>query len=128
MSGQGGLSGHQLGEPAGDLLLGSVQASEERARRVLHGVGDDGAFGQLQIESGADGIAGHVEQLGGQRAELVHRESAVALLRRLVQRVADAGAHPARRGLLDAQLHRDGVGRLESDAADLAREVVGASA
>ncbi len=66
--------------------------SEQRARRVRHGVGDDGAFGQFQLETGSDRIAGHVEQPGRQQPELVGRQSAVAAVRRLGQRVADTGA------------------------------------
>ena len=34
------------------------------------------------------------------------------------------GAHPDHGGLLDAKLHGDGVGGLEADAADVARQAV----
>ena len=43
------------------------------------------------------------EPLGRQRAELVDGQSAVSLLRRLVERVADAGTYSGGRRLLDAQ-------------------------
>ncbi len=68
--------------------------SEQRARRVRHGVGDDGAFGQFQLDTGSDRIAGNVEQPGRQQPALVGRQSAVAAVRRLGQRVADTGAQP----------------------------------
>jgi len=85
--------------------------SEQRARRVRHGVGDDGAFGQFQLETGSDRIAGHVEQLGRQRPEFVGRQSAMAVVRRLGQRVADTGRAPGViAGLADTQFHRDHVG------------------
>jgi len=107
----GVLPRHQLDEPAGDFPLGPVHASEQRARRVRHGVGDDGAFGQFQLETGSDRIAGHVEQLGRQRPEFVGRQSAMAVVRRLGQRVADTGRAPGViAGLADTQFHRDHVG------------------
>ena len=65
------------------------------------------------------------EQRGRQRAELVGGQSAVSLLRRLVEHVADAGTYPGGRRLLDARLHRDRVGELEPDPADGPREPVG---
>ena len=121
----GELARHEVDEPLGDRPLGLVQATEEHARRVRDRVCDDGAFGQLQLESGSDRIVGHVEQAGRQRAELVGRQSAVAVVHRFGQRVADAGAHPGHRRPGDAQLHRDRVGDLEPDTANVAREAVG---
>ena len=64
-----------------------------------------------------------------QRTELVGRHSTVAVVARLVERVADTGAHSGDRGLADAQLHRDRVGCLEPDAASVwasGRVVLGA--
>ena len=46
------------------------------------------------------------------------------LVHSLGQRIRDACAHPDRRRLLDAELHRDRVGRPEADAADVADEPV----
>lgn len=43
----GGIFRRQLGEPLSDVPLGAMQFGEERARRVGHGVGDEGAVGQL---------------------------------------------------------------------------------
>jgi len=48
----------------------------------------------------------------------------MALVHRLGQRMADAGADPDHRRLLDAELHRNGVGRHEADAADVADEPI----
>ena len=120
----GELASHKVDEPLGDRPLGLVQAAEEHARRVRDGVCDDGVFGQLQLESGSERIVGHVEQAGRQRAELVGRQSAVAVVHRLGQRVADAGAHPGHRRPGDSQLHRDRVGDPEPDTANVAGEAV----
>ena len=43
---------------------------------------------------------------------------------RFGQRVGNAGSDPDHRGLLDAEFHGDGVGCLEADATDVAREPV----
>ena len=118
----GELASHKVDEPLGDRPLGLVQAAEEHARRVRDGVCDDGVFGQLQLESGSERIVGHVEQAGGQGAELVGRQSAVAVVHRLGRRVADAGAHPGHRRAGDSQLHRDRVGDPEPDTANVAGE------
>ena len=87
----GELASHKVDEPLGDRALGLLQAAEEHARRVRDGVCAAGVFGQPQLESGSERIVGHVEQAGRQRAELVGRQSAVAVVHRLGQRVADAG-------------------------------------
>ena len=93
MSGQGNFPAiSSTSRPA--ISRSARYLSEQRARRIRHGVGDDGAFGQFQLETGSDRIAGHVEQPGRQQPELVGRQSAVAAVRRLGQRVADTGAHP----------------------------------
>ena len=43
----------------------------------------------------------------------------------LGQGIGDPGADPDHRRLLDAELHGDGVGGLEADAADVARQAIG---
>ena len=48
----------------------------------------------------------------------------MALVHRLGQRVGDAGAHPDHRRLVDPEPHRDRIGGLEADAADVAREPI----
>ena len=48
----------------------------------------------------------------------------MAFVHRFGQRIADARANPDHGRLRDAELHRDGVGGHETDAADVAREAV----
>ncbi len=124
MSGQGSLPATRSTSRSAIARSAWYKPPRNTHRRVRDGVCDDGAFGQLQFESGSDRIVGHVEQAGRQRAELVGRQSAVAVVHRLGQRVADAGAHPGHRRLGDAQLHRDRVGDPEPDTANVAREAV----
>jgi hypothetical protein len=45
----------------------------------------------------------------------------MALIHSLGQRIGNSGANADHGGLLDAELHGDRVGGLESDAADIAR-------
>ena len=101
-----------------------MQGPEEHARGFRHRVRDDRALGQLQIQRGANHIVGHVEKAGRQRPELLGRQPAVALVHHLGQCIADIGAHPDHRRLRDAQLHRDLIGCLEPDAANVARKTV----
>ncbi len=49
----------------------------------------------------------------------------MAFVHRLGQRIGDASTHPDHGRLFDAELHGDGVGRLEADAADVAGQPVG---
>ena len=48
----------------------------------------------------------------------------MAFVHGLGQRIGNPRANPDRRGLLDAELHRNGVGGLEPDAADVARQPI----
>lgn len=50
----------------------------------------------------------------------------MALLHRLGERMADAGADPHEGRPLDPELHGDGIGDHEADATDVAGETVGA--
>src|SRR6266571_3992430 len=45
------------------------------------------------------------------------------LVHRLGQPIGNPGAHPG--SLVDAELHRDGIGGLESDATDVAGQAIG---
>jgi hypothetical protein len=49
----------------------------------------------------------------------------MALVHRFGQRVGDPGAHADHCRLVDAELHGDRIGGLESDAADVARQAIG---
>ena len=111
-------------QPLGDGALRPVQTGQKHAGRFADPVGDDRALLQLEIERGADQFLRHLEQLLGQRDQLFRRQAAMALVHGLGQRIGDPGAHPDHRGLLDAELHGDGVGGLEADAADVARQPI----
>ena len=73
----------------------------------------------------SDQIVGNLQEAGRQRSELFFRQPAVTLVHRFGERIADARADPDHGRLLDAELHRDGVGGHEADAADVAGEPVG---
>ena len=111
--------------PLGDDLLGPVEAGEEDAGGLADRVGDDRSLGQFEIERRLDQLRGDLEQLDGKRHQFLGGQAAMALVHRLGQRVGNPGAHPDHRRLLDAELHGDGVGGLEADAADVARQPVG---
>jgi hypothetical protein len=49
----------------------------------------------------------------------------VSLIHSFGQRVGNPRADPHNCGLLKAELHGDGVGRLEADAADISRQTIG---
>ena len=86
---------------------------------------DHRAVGQLQREGRVDHLGRDLQQLGGERAQLVRRQAAMALVHGLGQGVGDPGPGADHRRLLDAEPHRDLVGGLEADAADVAGEPVG---
>ena len=94
-------------------------------RHAVDGVGHHRALGELQLERGVDHLGRDLEQLGGQRTQLVGRQAAMALVHRLGQGEGDAGPGPDHRRLLDAEPRRDLVGGLEADAADVAGQPVG---
>ena len=118
------IAGRDLQKTPGDRPLGPVQAAEEYAGDLPHRVGNHRAFGQLQVQRGADQLAGNLQEFGSERSQLFFRQAAMTLVHRFGQRIADARAHPDHGRLLDAELHRDGVGGHETDAADIAREAV----
>jgi hypothetical protein len=49
----------------------------------------------------------------------------MTLVHRLGQGIGDAGTHPDHGGLVDAELHRNGIGSLEPDATDVAGQAIG---
>src|SRR5215472_217121 len=65
------------------------------------------------------------EELLGKRHELVRGQAAMTFIHRLGQRIGDAGAYSDQGGLIDAELHRDGIRRFEPDATDVARQTIG---
>ena len=123
--GPGRLAGRNVQNPPGDRALGPVEAPEEYAGGLLRRIGDYRAFGQLQVQRGADQLAGHLKELCRERFELFFRQAAMALVHRFGQCVADARADPDHGRLLYAEPHRDRIGRHEADAADVPGEPVG---
>ena len=118
--------------PLHSALIRAAMARSARCRpaRKMHRspstrVGDDLAVLQLQIERGLDDLGRHLQQLDRHRHQLRQRQAAVALVHRFGERIADAGAGPDHRRLLDAELRRDLIGALEADAADVARQPIG---
>ena len=57
------------GQPRRDRLFCPVETAEKDAGGVFHRVRDHGAFGQLQIERGADQVVGHFQKPGRQRSQ-----------------------------------------------------------
>ena len=125
IAGQGGLPPASREQPLGDALLGAVQPGQEHAGAALDRVGHHRALGQLQLERRVDHLGRDLQQLGGELAQLVRRQAAMALVHGLGQGVADPGPGADHRRLLDPEPHRDLVGALEADAADVAGEAVG---
>jgi hypothetical protein len=101
-----------------------VQARQKHAGRFANPVGDHRAFLQLEIQRGADQLLRHLEQLLSQRHQLFGWQSAVAIIHGFGQRIGNPRTDPDHCGLLDTKLHGDGVGGLESDAADVARQPI----
>ena len=114
------IAGRDPEQISGDRAFGPVQPPEEYAGRILHGVGNHRAFGQLQVQRGADQLAGNLQEFGRERPEFLFRQAAMTLVHRFGQRIADARADPDHGRLLDSELHCDGVGGHETDAADVA--------
>ena len=87
-------------------------------------VSDHRALLQLKIERNADELLRDLEQLLGKRYQLFHRQAAMSLIHGLGKGIGNPRADPHHGGLLDAELQRDGVGGLETDAADVARQAI----
>ena len=100
------------------------RAGQKYTRRFANPVGDHRALLQLEIERSADELLRNLEQLFGKRYQLFRRQAAMSLIHGLGQRIGNASADPHHGGLLDAELHRDGVGGLEADTADVARQAI----
>ena len=120
----GQRAGRDRPQPFGDAALGVVEAGEEDAVRLADAIGDHRAVGQLQIERGADQCLRHLEQALRERDQFRDRQAAMALVHRLGEGVADAGADADHRGLLNAEAGGDGIRGLEADAAYVARDPV----
>ena len=102
-----------------------IQPGQEDAAAAVDLVRHDLAGLQLQVQRCLNERRRDLQQLLGHGHQFIEGQPAVAIVHGLGQREADAGARPDHGGLLDAQPGRDGVGRLEADAADVAGEPVG---
>ncbi len=91
---------------------------------ALDFIRDDGTRVDFELQRGLDQLRRHFEQLFGEWDQLIRGQSAMPVIHRLGQRMGDAGAHPDRCGLVDAEPHRDPVGADKADAADVAGEAV----
>ena len=122
--GPGQRSLGQAQESVGNDLLRPVQPREEDAALLADRVRDHRSLDQLKLQRGLHQLRRDLEQGGGERHQFVAGQTAVPLVHRLGQRVGDAGAHPDHRRLVDAEPHRDRIGGLEADAANVARQAV----
>ena len=127
-----GSTAGQGGRPARSRRSRSAMPCSARCSpaRNTHGaaldrVGHHRPLGELQRQGRVDHLGRDLEQLGGERSQLVGGQAAVALVHGLGQRVGDPGPGADHRRLLDPEPHRDLVGALEADAADVARQPVG---
>jgi hypothetical protein len=120
----GRAAGGERLQPLGDVALGLIQCREKDAASPVHFICHYRAARDLLGEGGLDEVGRHLEQCLGQRNQVFDRQPAMPVIHRLGEGVRDAGAHPHHRGLVDAEPHRDLVGALEADAADVAGEAV----
>ena len=92
---------HKPQQPFGDATLRPMQPSRKHAACFADAVGDNYAFGQFEIECGADEFNWHLEQLLGKRHELIRRQAAMPLVHGLPGgrrgRPDRAAAPPSRR-------------------------------
>ena len=108
-----------------DDPLGRVQAREEHARRGRPPCPRRPSRPRVRARSASRHERfGDVEQLRRAGQQVRERQAAVPVVGRLEQRVADAGARPDHRRLLDAERRRHLVGRQEPDAADVGGQPV----
>ena len=117
--------GHENSQSFGNGLLGPVEASQEHTAAAFQLVGHDVPGFQLQPQCCCDQVIGNFQQLGGQHRQLLHRQTAMPLVHRLGQRVADAGTDPDQRRILDPDLGRDLIRSAETDATDVPGQTVG---
>ena len=96
----------------GKALSGSIQG---------HGNAPLASRVSRSIERGPDQLLRHLKELLGQRDQLFCWQTAMPLVHGLGQRIGNPRADPDRRSFLDTKLHRDGVGGLEPDTADISR-------
>ena len=111
MAGQGRFPRQASGD-AWRCAFRTMQSRQENAWRV-DGIGNNLAVSQLQVERRLDDFGRHVQQRRRHRHQLGQWQPAMALVHRFGERVADAGARPDHRRLLDAELLGDQIGALK---------------
>ena len=109
----------------GDAALGDVETTQEDAGLPLDRIRDHFTVGEFRGEGGADHSLVDLEQSGRELDQFLDRQSAVALVRRLLQSEGDSSPHALRRLPRHPELHRDGVGDPKPNAADVARQPIG---
>ena len=107
-----------------DGALGPVQAGEEDAIGFADPVRYCRFVLQLEVKRRADQLRRDLKQALRQGNQLGDRQAAMALVHRLRESIGNPRPHPRHGGLLNAELHRNGVGGLRPDAADVARQPV----
>ena len=120
----GRAAGGEGAQPFGDLLLRPIEPGQEDAAVAVQRIGHHIAGLKFQGQRGLDQVCRHLDQRLGLRRQFLRRQTAMAFVHRLGQSVADAGANPDHRRLLDAKLCRDLVRGAEADAADVACQAV----
>ena len=111
-------------QPLSDSAFCPVQTGQKHAGHFANPIGDYGALLQLELDGSPDQFLRHFEQLFGQRHQLLRRQTAMALVHRLGERVGNTGANPNHGSFLDAKFRSDSVGSLETNATNIAREPV----
>src|ERR1700735_4117363 len=101
-----------------------MQTGQKYTGRFTDAVGDHRALLKLKLKRSADKLLWHLEQLPGERYHLSDRQAAMSLIHGLGQRVGNPRANSHHGRFLDAELHRNRVGGLEADAADISRQPI----
>lgn len=101
-----------------------MQVLEEQVRLAADRVGDEVAGGDLRLRRFRNRVLVRLQQPGRQRDGLLARQAGMAVVARLLEREADAGAQPLRCIARCPERGRHLVGGQEADAAHVAGETV----
>jgi hypothetical protein len=101
-----------------------MQTDQKYAGHFANSIGDHRALVELQIQGSADEFLRHLQQLLNEWYQLLRRQAAMSLVHRFGQCVGNPRTNPHNGGLLDAEPHRDGIGRLEANTADIPRQAI----
>ena len=109
--GIGPVYAKKLVKAFGEKVFDTIEANPERLKEI-DGIGPVRALIDLQ-------------QIDGERHQFLGRQAAMTLVHGLGEGIGNPSADANHRRLLDAELHCNGVGGLEADAADVARQAIG---